>query len=57
MVDQVGCHVIPLVMDLKIYGNRFLLDYKGERIVVLVLIGMLIPVISFHLLEVLNDLV
>ena len=57
MVGQVSGPVIPLTRDLKIYGDRFLLDFKGKRIVVLILINVLILMVPLHLFEVLDDLV
>ena len=39
------------------FGDRLFLDYKGDRIIVLVLVRVLVLVVSLHFLEVFDNLV
>ena len=57
MIVRVGHLVIPFARDFQVCEDRFFLNCKGERIVDLILIRVLVSAVLFHLLEVFNDLV
>ena len=56
MVIRVDHPVIPLIRDLKVCMDYFL-DHNREKVVVLILVGILILTVPFHLFEVLDNLV
>ena len=57
MVVGVGSPIIPLTEELEIGRDYLFLDCKGEGVVVIVLVRVLILVISLHFFEVFDDLV
>ena len=54
---RVGHPVIPLAGDFQVCGDCFFLNYKGERIADLLLIGVSIHAVPLHLLDVFDNLV
>ena len=57
MVIRVNCSIIPFARDLKVCGDCFLLYCEGKGIAIFILIGILVPAVSFHFFVVLDDVV
>ena len=53
----VGQPVIPLLKNLQVGGDCLLLDCKGQRVTDFILVVVPVLVVSFYLVQVLNDLV
>ena len=57
MIMGVDRPIIPLLGDFQAKGNCFFLNYEKEMVTELILIETSIPMISFYLFQVIDDLV